>query len=47
MYKKLLIKTQMELSNLIGCPGHEEEVTDYILLKLEKLDEIRNILPIV
>ncbi|MCG3221653.1 MAG: M42 family metallopeptidase [Candidatus Heimdallarchaeota archaeon] len=36
--RESVIKTQMELSNLIGCPGHEEEVTDYILLKLEKLD---------
>jgi endoglucanase len=36
--RERVIKTQMELSNLIGCPGHEEEVTDYILMKLEKLD---------
>ncbi len=35
--KESVIKTQMELSNLIGVPGHEEEVTDYILVKLEKL----------
>ncbi|MHA2358415.1 MAG: M42 family metallopeptidase, partial [Candidatus Heimdallarchaeaceae archaeon] len=33
-----IIQTQIELSNLIGCPGHEEEVTDYILMKLEALD---------
>ena len=33
-----VINTQMELSNLIGCPGHEEEVTDYLMMKLEKLD---------
>ena len=32
-----VIKTQIELSNLIGVPGHEEEVTDYVLVKLEKL----------
>ncbi|MCG3226281.1 MAG: M42 family metallopeptidase [Candidatus Heimdallarchaeota archaeon] len=36
--RESVIQTQMELSNLIGCPGHEEEVTDYILMKLEKLN---------
>ncbi len=36
--RESVIKTQMELSNLIGCPGHEDEVTDYIMMKLEKLD---------
>lgn len=35
--RKKVIETQIELSNLIGCPGHEAEVTDYILVKLEKL----------
>ena len=35
--RESVIQTQMELSNLIGVPGHEEEVTDYILMKLEKL----------
>ncbi len=35
--RKKVIETQIELSNLIGCPGHEVEVTDYILVKLEKL----------
>jgi len=35
--RKKVIKAQIELSNLIGCPGHEVEVTDYILVKLEKL----------
>ncbi len=33
-----IITIQKELSNLIGCPGREEEVTDYLLLKLEQLD---------
>jgi len=36
--KKSIIQTQIELSNLIGCSGREEEVTDYIMMKLEKLD---------
>ena len=35
--RESVIKTQIELSNLIGCPGHEEDVTDYLLKKLEKL----------
>ena len=35
--RESVIKTQIELSNLIGVPGHEEEIADYILLKLEKL----------
>ena len=35
--RQKVIDTQIELSNLIGCPGHEDEVTDYILVKLEKL----------
>ncbi len=35
--RESVINTQIELSNLIGVPGHEEEVTDYILIKLEKL----------
>ena len=36
--RESIIKIQKELSNLIGCPGREEEVTDYLLLKLEQLD---------
>lgn len=36
--RESIISTQKELSNLIGCPGHEEEVTNYLLLKLEQLD---------
>jgi len=51
--RESVVKTQMELSNLIGVPGHEEEVTDYILVKLEKLgvdkawiDPLGNILAI-
>ncbi|MHA1223617.1 MAG: M42 family metallopeptidase [Candidatus Heimdallarchaeaceae archaeon] len=32
-----IIKVQKELSELIGCSGNEEEVTDYLLLKLETL----------
>ena len=35
-----VIQTQIELSNLIGCPGHEEEVTDYLMMKLEKSVEL-------
>ncbi|NPD88063.1 MAG: M42 family metallopeptidase [Asgard group archaeon] len=35
--RESVIRTQMELSNLMGCPGHEEEVTDYIMMRLEKL----------
>ncbi len=35
--RESVINTQIELSNLIGCPGHEEDVTDYLLKKLEKL----------
>ncbi len=35
--RESVIQTQIELSNLIGCPGHEEEVTDYLMMKLEKL----------
>ena len=51
--RESVINTQIELSNLIGVPGHEEEVTDYILVKLEKLgvdkawiDPLGNILAI-
>lgn len=33
-----IIKIQKELSDLIGCPGREEEVSDYLLVKLEELD---------
>jgi len=36
--RESIITIQKELSNLIGCPGREEEVTDYLLLKLEQLD---------
>ena len=36
--RESVIKTQMELSNLIGCPGHEDEVTDYLMMKLENLN---------
>jgi len=35
--RESVIQTQIELSDLIGCPGHEEEVTDYLMMKLEKL----------
>ena len=35
--RESVVEIQTELSNLIGVPGHEEEVTDYILVKLEKL----------
>ena len=31
--KESIIQTQMELSNLIGVPGHEEEVAEYLLMK--------------
>ena len=34
--REKIIQTQKDLSNLIGCPGHEEEVTDYILTRLEE-----------
>ena len=51
--RESVIEIQIELSNLIGVPGHEEEVTDYILVKLEKLgvdkawiDPLGNILAI-
>ena len=33
-----VIQTQIELSNLIGLPGHEEEVAEYLLMKLEHLN---------
>ena len=36
--RESIIKMQKELSNLIGCPGREEEVTNYLLLKLEQLN---------
>ena len=36
--KESVIQTQIELSNLIGAPGHEEEVAEYVLMKLEHLN---------
>ena len=36
--RESIITIQKELSNFIGCSGREEEVTDYLLLKLEQLD---------
>lgn len=36
--KKSVIQTQIELSNLIGVSGHEEEVAEYLLMKLEHLN---------
>jgi putative aminopeptidase FrvX len=32
-----LVKTQRELSELIGCPGHEEEVAEYVLARIRPL----------
>ncbi|MBY9000470.1 MAG: M42 family metallopeptidase [Candidatus Heimdallarchaeota archaeon] len=36
--RKSVIQTQIELSNLIGVPGHEDEVAEYLLVKLEHLN---------
>lgn len=39
--KKEIIKTQRKLSNLIGAPGHEEEIAEYIISKIEEfVDEV-------
>jgi putative aminopeptidase FrvX len=34
-----IVATQRELSELIGCPGHEEEVAAYILARVRSLTE--------
>lgn len=48
-----VIKTQKELSELIGAPGHEHEVADYLLHKLKEcnvtkawIDQLGNVLAI-
>jgi len=50
--REKIVKTQKELSNLIGCPGHEEEVAEYILSQLQDcvdrawIDALGNVLAI-
>jgi putative aminopeptidase FrvX len=34
-----IVRTQRELSELIGCPGHEEEVAEYVLARIRPLAE--------
>lgn len=50
--RDIIIRRQMELSNLIGCPGHESQVAEYILDCLRDLcdeswiDSLGNVLAV-